>query len=312
MAPRGAELLAVDELTYLRRSVEIEMDGSGLVSSNPSPDGLVPEAGVVPLQEDTNSVAPGLWAWHNIGARHQASYDVGRQSFSGTLQASGGLGVDGDWRLEYRLRENKASPHSILVNDVGLRRGKVDLSQALTRLMREPVVVASLETESASDEASVTIQVSPPGQGAMSAMILDVALKGAAAASSVKHRVCVMLSGPDGGALEGQARISTQGEMRTTFEPGAAGGKCADGGNSGRWTEADFGPEQTELRFVYLGSAPEAEAARGKEQHYPIPPQWTSTNSSCIAVTVHLDLNGWQAKPPTLDALYRLVDGRCQ
>ena len=93
---------------------------------------------------------------------------------------------------------------------------------------------------------------------------------------------------------------------------GAAGGKCADGGNSGRWTEADFGPEQTELRFVYLGSAPEAEAARGKEQHYPIPPQWTSTNSSCIAVTVHLDLNGWQAKPPTLDALYRLVDGRCQ
>ena len=144
-------------------------------------------------------------------------------------------------------------------------------------------------------------------------MTLKVALKGAAVASSVQHRVCVMISGPDGVGLEGQARISTQGEMRTTFKPGSAGTmECADGGNSGRWTEADFGPARTELRFVYLGSAPEAEPARGKEQHYPIPPKWTSTNSSCIAVTVHLDLNGWQAKPPTFNAMYRLIDGRCQ
>jgi hypothetical protein len=313
VAPRGAELVSADELTYLRRSIELEMDGSAVVSERTeleeSPAGATEEA-----LEPSESVpgVPGLWAWHNIGSRHQATYHVGRQSFSGTLEVSGGTTATGKWRLEYRATDN-SSPFSMVVADPALRRGKVDLAQGLTRLMRESAVVASLEKESTSAAASVVVMVFAPGEAQEQGMMLNLALEGAAAASSVKHRVCVMLSGPDGTAPEGQARMSTQGEMRMTFKPNSAGKmECADGGNSGRWTEATFGPEQTELRFVYLGGAPEAEAARGKEQYYPIPPEWTSTNPSCVAITVHLDLNGWQAKPPTFNALYRLIDGRCQ
>ena len=314
VAPRGAELVSADELTYLRRSIELEMDGTALVDGR---QGLVersagatesaPEAAAAALGET------GLWAWHNIGARHQATYHVGRQSFAGMLEVSGGDSAAGSWRLEYRATENTSAPLSIVITDPPLSRGKVDLAQGLTRLMRDPEVVASLKKESASAAASVVVLVFAPGEAKDRGLVLNLALEGAAAASSVKHRVCVMLSGPDGAAPEGQARISTQGEMRMTFKPNSAGKmECADGGNSGRWTEASFGPEQTQLRFVYLGSAPEAAAARGKEQHYPIPREWTSTESSCLAVTVHLDLNGWQARPPTFDALYRLIDGRCQ
>jgi len=313
MAPHGSELVALDELSYLRRSEELEMDGAGL----PAGTYIVPPAGEATARVATAAPEaggpPGLWSWHNIGARHQVTYHVGRQSFAGTLEVSGGEAAEGAWRLEYRAAPGSAVLHSTTVDDLKLNRGKVDFAQALTGFMRASRVVASLSTASAGEDASVFVAVVPPPEKGSEPLSLVLALEGSAAASSVKHRVCVMMSSLGGVVVAGQARVSTQGEMRTTFNPDAEGKmECADGGNSGRWTEATFGPEQTQLRFVYLGAAAEAEAAKGREQHYPIPTQWSSTGPSCIAITVHLDTNGWQARPPAFDALYRLVDGRCQ
>jgi proteasome lid subunit RPN8/RPN11 len=313
IAPHGSELVALDELSYLRRSEELEMDGAGL----PGGTWVAPVEGQAAPRVATTVPAAGapagLWSWHNIGARHQVTYHVGRQSFAGNLEVSGGEAAEGAWRLEYRAAERSSVLYSSTVDNLKLNRGKVDFAQALTGFMRASPVVASLETVSAADDPSAFVVVVPPPQRGAKPLSLVLALEGSAAASSVKHRVCVMMSVLGDADVAGQARVSTQGEMRTTFNPDAEGKmECADGGNSGRWTEATFGPEQTQLRFVYLGAAAEAEAAKGKEQHYPIPAQWNSTGPSCIAITVHLDTNGWQARPPAFNALYRLVDGRCQ
>jgi hypothetical protein len=317
IAPHGAELVGLDELSYLRRSEELQMDGTGMLDGPQLSVGADAEVsgGANGAAVDGAVMSPptaGLWSWHNIGTRHEATYHVGRQSFAGSLEVSGGNEAQGAWLLEYRSERRSPVLHSTMVNGLSLRRGKIDFAQALTRLMREPAVVASLESESATEAPSVFVVVVPPARQGGGKLSLALALEGSAAASSVKHRVCVMMS-DSSGAVTGQARISSQGEMRTTFEPAGEGKmKCADGGQSGRWTEAAFGPEQTQLRFVYLGSSPEAEAAKGQEQFYPIPVQWNSTGSSCIAITIHLDANGWQARPPTFTALYSLVDGRCQ
>jgi len=343
IVPHGAELVEDDELTYLRRGEDLQLDGSILqgaaevVTTQPEtqtqPETEARTAAeadeVAPAElEDPGTVTAaalaeggdagsGEWSWHNIGSRHKMSYHVGRQSFAGTLEVSGGAAAEGQWRMEYRTQERGVAVHTATVDDLAYQRGKVDLAQALTGFMRASTVVASLEAESGLEDSSVYLVVRAPGvakgESGEGVLSLKLALEGSAAASSIKHRVCVMMSYPGDAAVTGQARISSQGEMRTTFAIDSGGKpECADGGNSGRWTGATFGPGKTQLRFVYLGDGTEAAAAKGKEQRYTLSERWNSAKPSCIAITIDLDVTGRLVKSPSLKSLYPLLEGRCQ
>jgi hypothetical protein len=99
--------------------------------------------------------------------------------------------------------------------------------------------------------------------------------------------------------------------MRPTFAPGTQG-ECSDGGSTGRWVIASFGPGRTLLEFIYEGDVTELAPARGVVQKYRLPERWSKSDAACLAVTVHLGDAGWRQKAPTVKALYSFAGGTCR
>ena len=99
--------------------------------------------------------------------------------------------------------------------------------------------------------------------------------------------------------------------MRPTFEPGTPG-ECADGGNTGRWLEASFGPGRTLLEFIYEGDAADMAPSRGVVQKYRVPERWSKLEAKCLAITIHLGEGGWRQEAPSVKPLYQFENGSCR
>jgi proteasome lid subunit RPN8/RPN11 len=301
--PRGAEIELEDELSWLRKTERLTVQG-------PEPGEETPEEVEDPDPDVTAPVAEASWGWRSGLTREQASYDAHRTAFNKQLVVGGGASSSGTWRFRFRAEQRGAALATLTLDDLEIARGQVDVSGPLTRLMRDPVVVETLRAHGP-DDGNVFGLVRPPG--AARDLVVEIALTGEVAQTGVEHKVCVMLKAVDGGKLDGKARIKGAGLMRTTFDPKeGGGGECADGGATGRWTAATFGPGPTKLEFIYEGAEADYQAARGRVQEGQIPGKWGSGQAKCIAITAYLGLGGWQAQAPKLEPLYEYVDGKCQ
>ena len=313
LLPRGAELELEDEWTWLRRTEPLKLKG--------------PIQGDEPDESEEPSVRPdgipptvaGDWAWKSGVSPQGASYDARKEAFENPLVLVGGTATDGIWRLAYRAERRGEVLASLSVQDPPLTRGSVDVRQPLTRLMREAAVVQSLQKKAGEESAVVYASVRPPE--ASRDLVVAISLIGEVTETGVEHKICVMMRAVDGldlpdgkMALSGRARIGDGGMMRPTFDPTAheGSGECADGGRTGRWKLATFGPGSTRLQFIYEGSEESLQAARGKVQPAILPVRWSRSEPKCLAITVYLGPNGWQAQAPRVAALHDLVDGACQ
>lgn len=305
--PQGAELVLEDEMSWLRRTESIR-----LVAPPPPPeeDERPTHASLddVPDEAPPLAVSAGEWRWKSGTSSLSTSYDTSRASFARSLELSGGSETGGSWRLRLRsARRGKFVATTSVVNPEA-SVGMLDLGRHATELMRDPAAVRVLEGKDVG--AKVYIHITPPGSG--SDLVAEVELTGGAPASiSNEHRVCLMIMGPDELKLDGRARVGTEGVMRPSFDPTkGAKGECADGGATGRWTNVQFGPGTTQLEFIYEG--PDNRPSKGVVQTYPLPKQWATTPGKCLAITIFVDPGGFQVLAPKIDALYDLVDGRCQ
>jgi len=247
------------------------------------------------------------WNWRGSGDTLRVNYDAGRRAFEGRLVASGGES-SGVWVLTYLGTGKSKLKVRRAVQDPEVIRGSVDLTRELTELMREPSVLNDL-TKQLGGGAMTGLSVQPPGEVPL--LNLRVEAGGQALATSVTHRVCVMMAGPFGKGVPGRSRIGRDGSMRPTFAPGAPG-ECSDGGGTGRWVEASFGPGRTLLEFIYEGDVADLVPSRGVVQKYRLPERWSKADASCIAVTVHLGAGGWRQKAPEVNVLYAFEGGRCR
>jgi len=247
------------------------------------------------------------WNWRGSGDTLRVDYDASKRAFTGRLVASGGEST-GAWTLTYLGTGQSQLKVRRVVQDPEVARGSVDLTRAITELMREPAVLNDL-TKQAGGGALTSVSVQPPGS--VPVLKLRVEAAGQALATSVKHKVCVMMAGPFGGAVPGRSRIGREGTMRPTFSPGVQG-ECSDGGSTGRWVSASFGPGRTLLEFIYEGDVVELAPARGVVQKYRLPERWSKSDAACLAVTVHLGDAGWRQKAPTVKALYSFAGGTCR
>jgi proteasome lid subunit RPN8/RPN11 len=310
--PRGAELELEDELTWLRRVEQLKLKG-------PAPDEESDDPGEPGLRPDQGATVAGEWAWKSGAAAEQTSYDARKKAFESPLVLVGGTDTAGEWTFSYRTEPRGAVLASMSVVDPSESRGGVDVAKVLTRLMRDPAVVQSLQAKLGEEGAEVHAGVRPPG--ASQDLAVRIALVGEVTDSGVQHKVCVMLRAVDGldlpdgkVALNGRARIGESGQMLPTRDPSANDGRgeCADGGRTGRWRDAAFGPETTLLQFIYEGSEESLQLNRDKIQKAHLPERWSSSAPKCLAITVYLGPNGYMAQAARVEALYDLVSGACQ
>lgn len=259
------------------------------------------------IQEESPAVLSAGWNWRGSGDTQRVNYDAGKRAFEGRLVASGGESI-GVWVLTYLGTGTSKLTVRRTVQDPEVSRGSVDLTRELTELMREPSVLNDL-TKQSGGGAMTTLSVQPPGEVPL--LKLRVEAGGQALATSVRHKVCVMMAGPFGDVVPGRSRIGREGSMRPTFAPGAPG-ECSDGGGTGRWVDGSFGPGRTLLEFIYEGDVADLVPARGVVQKYRLPERWSKHDASCIAVTVHLGTGGWRQKAPAVDVLYAYEGGRCR
>jgi len=321
IAPHGTELVLADEFSFLRRSEELEIVGwapsawksIGRASAERRTPPSVPRPDRAGKARPRSADEHGEWAWHNAGLRQRVSYDLDRMVFNQVLAASGGNELEGDWVIRYRGNREGGVIFDRSFDGLTVAGGRVDLSAQLTQVMREGEVVRSLEGLARKRPPVAYVGVQPPGLRT-SELSLEVGLVGVAAASSVNHKVCIMMAGPDGKAVRGEAQVSGVGEMRPTFDPGVreGEGECSDGGATARWSTATFGPGPTELRFVYLGDHPDLQPARGKMQRFPIPDRWRKDAPGCVGIRVQLGPGGWNGTTPKMKAMYALENGNCQ
>ncbi|HCP46419.1 MAG TPA: hypothetical protein DIU15_10270, partial [Deltaproteobacteria bacterium] len=231
IAPHGTELVLADELSFLRRSEELEVVGwappSWRALGRPSPRTRAPAAGRSEPASAAVDAAPASdgedWAWHNAGTEQRVSYDLRRQVFNEILVVSGGEEPDGTWVIRYRGDRAGGVVVDRSFDGLTVAGGRVDLSAQLTQVMRETEVVRHLEVLARERPPVAHLGVQPPGLRS-SELSLKVTLAGLAVASSVNHKVCIMMAGPDGKAVRGEAQVSGVGEMRPTFDPGAREG----------------------------------------------------------------------------------------
>ncbi len=303
LLPRGAELLIEDELSALRRHEDLEFSGP---ASLPVEVAAGRGAGEAQRPRASTRRAGSAWIWKSGATAQKVSYDVSRQNFAGPLLASGSEDPSGEWEFSYRERKLGGALLSYRVSGLAAEMSKVDLGREVTDLMRTPDVIKSLERMAAVTDAVVYVRVQPPGGSGH--LDLQVPLSGAAASSSVRHKVCIMLGLGGGESAEGTARVGAEAEMRPSFAPG----ECTDGGGTARWSPATFGPGPAQLEWVSLGSTAGYEAAKGKMQISNLGSGWSRGAAKCLAITVHVGNGGWQAKAPTVRPLYELRDGRCQ
>ncbi len=303
--PQGSELELEDELSWLRRTEPIRVVAPPALPDAPPTAAGAADAGGSVAAADPAPVQAGAWQWRSGVETLEASYDTSRAAFAQQLQVIGGSETAGSWRLRLRSARRGQFVATTTVSDPEASVGAVDLGRHVTALMREPAAVRVLEGKTGGQK--VYVHITPPGS--KKDLVASVELTGQApAALSVSHRVCVMIQGAEGEGLDGRARVGTGGVMRPTFDP--TENKCADGGNTGRWTSAEFGPGPTQLEFLYDGA--DNLPSKGVVQKYPLPKRWASGDDKCIAVTIYLDPGGFQAQAPKLNPIYDLVDGKCQ
>jgi proteasome lid subunit RPN8/RPN11 len=301
--PQGAELVLKDELTWLRRTEKIRIV---------APQQMVNEAPTRATKDvpppTNSSPSAGEWRWKSGASMLENTYDTARGSFARGLDLRGGSETSGSWRLRLRSSRRGQFVASATIVDPPATVGALQLSQQATALMRDPAAARMLENKEVGEK--VYIHITPPGSKTDLVAVIEVT-GGGATVVSTEHRVCVMMAGPEGIKLDGRARVGSGGVMRPTFDPTLGDlGECGDGGATGRWTNADFGPGPTQLEFIYEG--PDDRPGKGVVQKYPLPKRWgTGGTGKCIAVTIFLDEGGFQAKAPKLTPLYGLVGGRC-
>jgi len=310
--PRGAELDIEDEWTWLRRTEELRLKG-------PLPGEDPDESASPGIRPEGTAASSGDWAWKSGESVHSASYDVRKKAFVNPLVLVGGTSNEGVWRFTYRTEKRGAAVADLTVEDPPLTRGSVDVGRPLTRLMRDAAVIESLGSVASGEETTVYAGVRVPG--GESELAVAINLVGEVIDTGVEHKICVMMRAiegldlPEGKvALTGHARIGATATMRPTFDVTAnsGAGECADGGKTGRWKPATFGPGKALLEFVYEGSEESLQTARGKTQRHKLPVSWSEGPAKCLAITVFLGPNGWQGQAPSVKPLYDLVDGRCQ
>ena len=278
--------------------------------------------GPVPLPEEGESTPtselgastqadPGLessaaWNWRGAGSSLRVSYDSTKRAFKERLLVSGGS-PSGTWVIAYEGTSGSSLRVRRQIVDPEVTRGNVDLTREVTQLMREPAVLNDLRSR-AGGQALTAVSVRPPGEAPV--LRLTIEASGQALATSVKHKVCIMMAGPFSEGVAGRSRMGSEGTMRPTFEPGSPG-ECGDGGNTGRWIDASFGPGRTLLQFIYEGDSPDLAPSRGVVQKYRLPERWSTIDAKCLGITIHLGEGGWRQKAPTVKALYKLEGGRC-
>ena len=304
--PRGAELTADDELSFLRRTEAIRIAGPPPVEE---PE-ITPRHGEPSPEEDTAAELGGDlrgWIWADGGRQTSVEYNVERRSLGSPLLATGNNDASGTWVITV-VGEKGASLASSNADGLSIPTGRLDLGPSVTRALRADAVNAAIKA----GLKEVKVSVRPPGSpGALSVV---VPLRGALRATGVEHRICVMIEAPGGVLAQGQAMIIGPGSLvRATHPPG----KCAEGGgNSSRWATATFGPGPAKLEWAYLGAEPGAmEAAKaniGRQRSIYLDKRWSEGRSRCLAITIVLEELGTPAAVPRVTSLFEYVDGVCR
>ena len=299
--PQGVPLDGEAPLSSLRVEQRLVLQGP-LPPTEEEPDSTVEQ-----VEEGRESVVLGAWNWRGSGRSLRVNYDSTKRAFNSRLVVSGGTAA-GNWLLTYRGTGTSKLTVRRSVADPEVTRGRVDLTREVTQLMREPSVLNDLRERSGGGAIS-SVSVQPPGDSAV--LSLRIEASGQTLATAVKHKVCVMMAGNFGKGVPGRSRVGKEASMRPTFEPGTPG-ECADGGNTGRWLEASFGPGRTLLEFIYEGDAADMAPSRGVVQKYRVPERWSKLEAKCLAVTVHLGEGGWRQEAPSVKPLYQFENGSCR
>ncbi|MEE2829288.1 MAG: Mov34/MPN/PAD-1 family protein [Myxococcota bacterium] len=305
VVPQGVPLAGDHALASLRVERKVRLTGPPVEVPETTEDEAVQEE--PPSEVDRG---PESWVWRSGETSHSVGYDAGKRAFDGRLLLSGPDDGSGRWTLSYQAKRGAASLAESSVVDPPSTRGGVDLTRSVTQLMRNAAVLADLRgREGGAGEAFVTL--GPPGTS--SSLLLRLRLSGKAADQAVSHKVCVMMAGPGGQGIPGRARVGPAALMRPTFDPTKGGqGECADGGATGRWAEARFGPGRTVLQFFHEGTAEGLAPARGVVQRYRLPERWSTMDDKCLAITIHVDDGGWRTRAPSVIAQYDLEGGSCR
>jgi proteasome lid subunit RPN8/RPN11 len=295
LAPRGAELELEDELTALRRTESFR-----ILAARGQPDAAPDDtSGGLPPR---SAMRAGNWAFAAGGLETSVRWDGRKETFASPVLVSGGGA--GTWTLRVA---SKPGGTPLAESETKASGRRQDMSEALADLLTRPAVAATVSELVLRSGSAVFADLVPPDGPSLR-------LRVSVGAMMVEHKVCVMMAGPDGGPVEGQAHVNGGG-MRPTFAPGVAGAsECADGGKTGRWTAVTFGPGKASVEFVYEGSEPELAAGRGQTQFGLLSRKWSNpaNGSQCLGVTITLGRTGLQKTLPTAEPLYSLIDGGCQ
>lgn len=301
--PKGAELSAEDELTFLRRSETLRIAGPPPVEDvEPTPSRGGDRASGGPTTP-SNAGDLGGWSWARGGRTTSVDYNVERRSLQAPLLVTGNSSAEGSWTIA--VRGSMGALTSAKVDGLSLAGGRLDLGPMATKSLRSDAVVSAIKAGA----SELTLTITPPGtRGKLSATI---PLKGALRATGVEHKVCVMMEAPGGAKVSGQAMILGSGSlMRATHPPG----KCReDGGNGSRWTSATFGPGAALLQWVYQGGELEgAKANIGRQRSIRLHKRWSEGSGKCLAITIPLEELGTAASLPRVTPLFDYADGVCR
>jgi proteasome lid subunit RPN8/RPN11 len=291
LAPRGAELELDDEFSALRRVDTLTISAKGDEPEEVQKKG----ASRVEARGDEG------WTLEDGGSEGIVRWDGREQKFASPVIVKGG--ARGTWSLRVATKRDGTPLAEIEVPARGRRQ---DLSKPLGDLLSRPAVAATVAELVLRSGSSVFLDLVPSEGTALK-------LRVPVGAMVIDHKVCVMLAGPDGGAVVGKAQVNGSG-MKPTFAPDAGGvSECADGGKTGRWTAVTFGPGKARVQFVYQGDDPGLAAARGEMQSGLLARKWSDpqTGSQCLAVTISLGNSGLQKAVPAAKPLYSLIDGVC-
>ena len=311
--PQGGELEGEGPGSELRATQTLRLRGPQNEEKDSKPTSDASEMGdeseaLLGGEARTEVGKGGKWSWRGSGNSQRLRYDSTKRAFATKLIATGGEAT-GTWVLTYEGSGSNRLAVTTNVSGLRSRRGSLDLTRAVTELMREPTVNHHIG-RFASEKSPAKIRIQPPDDE--QPLLLTVGVTGVVAANAVEHKVCLMMSGPAGQVVTGRAGIAREGTLRPTFEAGAGRGECGDGGNTGRWMSAKFGPGRTLLQFINEGSDEVLSASKGVVQKYRLPAKWSKKEPSCLAITIYLAEGGWRQAAPKVVPLYELSGDQCE
>ncbi len=303
LAPRGAELEIEDELSALRRTevLRITVPAPGTAPKDRAGEAGT-EGGDDPELSERPAQKAGSWAFADGTHDATVRWDGKDETFSSPVVVTGGAA--GTWALRVATKPGGTPLAEKSAKAKGARQ---DLSGALGELLGRPAVAATVAELVLRSGSAVFVDLVPPEGQALN-------LRVSVGAMMVEHKVCVMMAGPDGSGVSGQAQVNGGG-MRPTFSPNKDGvPECADGGKSGRWSSVTFGPGKAKVEFVYQGDDGALSPAKGQSQFGLLSRKWNDPahGSKCLGVTINLGNSGMQKSVPTAVPLYSLVDGACR